>query len=224
VVNISLLVRDLIVVRGNFKVIADKLECPKSKVTVIIGPNGSGKSTLLRGILGIEKVIGGSIIIDGKDVKNLSVEKRELGYVPPKPTLLPNSNVLFNLSWVARLNKISDEEVERIIKMLNLEDLLYKKINHLSSGEAQKVAIARALIRRPKALIMDEPTVFLDINNKKIIHRTIGFLKSWDIPILIATNDLLEALNLGDKIYSIEGGRLKILEEGKDIHPKEGSY
>ncbi len=213
--GITLTITDLIVRRGSFTLAAKSIECPRFKITVLIGPNGSGKTTLLRAAIGAERNIQGQIALDGVEISRLPIEKRSIGYVPPKPTLFSNTTVLFNLTWAARLRHLNKSYVEEVAHLLNIEHLLEKRVEHLSSGQAQKIAIARALVGRPKAMLLDEPSAFLDHDNKMILYQTLDLLKRQNIPILLATNDLIDALHLSDRLYRIEGGEVKLYSDDR---------
>jgi ABC-type sugar transport system ATPase subunit len=201
--------------RGAFSLKNINLEVQKGSTMVIIGPNGCGKTTLLECIAGLQKVDSGNIIIDGVDVTHLPPEKRGVGYVPADYALFPNMTAWKNI-WIAfkKSKGLELNDLYKIIRLLQINDLLNKRVECLSSGQKQRVAIARALALKPSTLLLDEPCSALDPPTKEAFRRGVSDLlkeifHEFDIPVLYVTHDLLEATAVGDKIALMNHGRIE---------------
>lgn len=184
---------------------------------VLMGPNGCGKTTLLECIAGLQKVCSGEIVIDGVNITNLPPEKRSVGYVPADYALFPGMTVRQNI-WLAfrkaRARGAQLSDLQRIVRALQIEELMERRVEHLSSGQKQKVAIARALAANPKVLLLDEPFSALDPPTREIFRSNVNnvfkeIFREFNIPVVYATHDLLEAGLLGDKIAVMNNGRIE---------------
>lgn len=190
-------------------------------VTCLLGPSGCGKTTLLRMIAGLETPDSGQILLGGKDVTKLSTEKRDLGMVFQYPVVYRGMTVAENiglpLEQARGRSRVSKEERERrvvdMLRMLHLEDVGQRPVEALSNGVRQKVAVARAMIRRPAVVIFDEPVTNVDIVSKLEIQRDIKRLvRELGQTVLYVTHDQTEAMTLADRIVLLQGGR--IVESG----------
>jgi multiple sugar transport system ATP-binding protein len=180
----------------------------------ILGPSGAGKTTLLRIIAGIERADGGQVLLDGRDVADIPVRARDTAMVFQTFALYPHLSTFDNLAYPLRESRVSTEEIKRrvgeIAEMFRLSHALARKPSTLSGGEQQRCAIGRALIRRPKLLLLDEPLTNLDAKLRhdtraefKRLHRELG-----ETTILYATPDQLEALSMGRRIGVLREGRV----------------
>ncbi|MEM4353491.1 MAG: ATP-binding cassette domain-containing protein [Candidatus Caldarchaeum sp.] len=189
---------DLEVRRRNFTVSVDRLELDGS--SVLLGRNGSGKSTLLRCIAGFIKPSKGKIIIDGVDVTDTPPAMRVIGYMPQEQVKLP----LKPSKALEYFAKKFNVDPSTILKESGLDYILEKEA--LSVGESQIMNVAIILMRRPKLLLLDEPTSNFDFINKIAFCR---FLKKLSIPMVYVTHDPLEASLIADRIYLMENGLVK---------------
>ena len=151
---------------GNTVVDKVSLEVKDGEFVVLLGPSGCGKTTTLRCIAGMETPDGGDILVAGKSVKNLQPKDRDVAMVFQNYALYPHMSVYDNIAFPLRMRKMSkdkiDQRVKDVAKLLHLERLLRRKPKQLSGGEQQRVALGRAIVRRPKLFLMDEPLSNLD--------------------------------------------------------------
>jgi ABC-type sugar transport systems, ATPase components len=168
--------------------------------TVLLGRNGSGKTTLVRAVLGFLRPERGKVLVDGVDVTDLPPERRLMGYVPQTQVVLPMRPVE-QLEYFARLH---GTDWRPVAEQLGLLGFLEKR--GLSGGERQLLNVATVLLRRPRVLILDEPTSNLDFQNKLLVLRA---LRSISMPIVYVTHDPLEALLVADEIAVLKNGRLE---------------
>ena len=185
---------------------------PDKGVTVVFGPSGSGKTTLLRVLAGLEKnqngylKIGDSIWQDGENF--VLTHKRQIGYVFQDAALFDHLNVQANLDYgVKRSSNIEKEFIESILNLLDIKILIAQ--TQLSGGERQRIAIARALLVKPKILLMDEPLSALDIKRKQEILPYLDALHNdLDIPIIYVTHSPDEASRLADYLLLLDHGKV----------------
>ena len=180
----------------------------------VLGPSGAGKTTLLRIIAGIEKADAGRVLLGGKDLSSVPVRDRNTAMVFQTFALYPHLSTFENLAYPLREARRPADEVKRrvgeIAEMLRLSHTLARKPGTLSGGEQQRCAIGRALVRRPKLLLLDEPLTNLDAKLRhdtraefKRLHRELG-----DTTMIYATPDQLEALSMGQRIGVLDLGRI----------------
>lgn len=190
------------------------LEISPDELFIILGSSGSGKTTLLLGILGLQKFDSGRVIIDGRDVTNLSPGGRNIGYVPQNYALFPNYTVFENIAFGLRLRKVSKNimqtKVRLIIDDFGLQGLEYRFPFQLSGGQMQRVALARALIIEPSLLLLDEPVSALDIETRQKIKAELKELqKKLHITMVYITHDQQETLELADRFGILNNGRIE---------------
>lgn len=188
------------------------LEIFSSNMVSIKGKSGSGKSTLLNIIASTLFASSGEVLYKGTDIQLLSHKKRAkyrssvIGYIPQNLYLLEDRNVFFNIALPLQYLKMEKEriklEVLSLADMLGIEDLLNKEIFTLSGGEKQRVAICRAIIKKPEILIADEPTSSLDDENEALVLKLFRRLQGQGTTIVVATHDDSLAL-LCDDIYKL---------------------
>jgi multiple sugar transport system ATP-binding protein len=180
----------------------------------ILGPSGAGKTTLLRIIAGIEHADSGRVLLDGRDVSDIPVRARDTAMVFQTFALYPHLTTYENLAYPLRESRVGADEIKKrvgqIAEMLRLTHTLQRKPGTLSGGEQQRCAIGRALIRRPKLLLLDEPLTNLDAKLRhdtraefKRLHRELG-----DTTMIYATPDQIEALSMGHRIGVLKQGRI----------------
>jgi ABC-type lipoprotein export system ATPase subunit len=173
------------------------LKINKGEFVTLTGPSGSGKSTLLNLLAGIDVPDSGSIIVEGKELSKMNSDERtkwrkeNIGYIPQFFYLVPFLTVIENVEIMAKLAKINNSKEASLeaLEKVGLKDKAKRYPSELSGGEIQRVAIARAIVHNPKIIIADEPTAFLDIQNKQNIVEIL--LKIWDEgkTVILATHD-----------------------------------
>jgi putative spermidine/putrescine transport system ATP-binding protein len=189
------------------------LDFPDGQFFGLLGPSGSGKTTLLRAIAGFVTVDAGRVSIGGKSVEDVPVEAREIGMVFQNYALFPNMTVAQNVAFGLQVRKISAGDLARrvteVLELVQLGPLSDRKPHQLSGGQRQRVAMARAIVTRPRVLLLDEPLSALDKSLRvdmqielKRIQREVG------ITTIFVTHDQEEALTLSDQIGILRDGRL----------------
>lgn len=174
------------------------LKIEKGEIVSILGPSGSGKTTLLNMILGITEVSDGNIIYDGDYITDVPLEKRGFNIVFQDYALFPNLTAYGNIVYGLR-NKpdiSSKKDVDDLVKLLGLEEHLDKKIDQLSSGQKQRVALARTMVMKPKILLLDEPLSALDgVIKESIKDKIREIAREYSLTTIIVTHDPEEAYN-----------------------------
>lgn len=196
------------------------LSINNGEIVSILGPSGSGKTTLLNLILGITDIENGNLILDGKDITKVPMEKRGFNIVFQDYALFPNLNAYENITYGLRNkpNISSKEEVDDLIKLLGLEEHLNKNINQLSGGQKQRVALARTMVMKPKILLLDEPLSALDGVIKESIKEKIKTIaKDFNLTTIIVTHNPEEALTLSDKVLIIDHGEISQFGKPEEI-------
>jgi multiple sugar transport system ATP-binding protein len=180
---------------------------------VLVGPSGCGKSTLLRMIAGLEEITDGSISIGDRDVTELPPPERDIAMVFQNYALYPHMSVRENLGFglsVRRTPKAETKKrVEDVASLLGLEHLLDRKPAHLSGGQRQRVAMGRAIIREPKAFLMDEPLSNLDAKLRVGMRASLAELHArLSVTSIYVTHDQTEAMTLGHRVAVMRDGRI----------------
>ena len=180
---------------------------------VLVGPSGCGKSTLLRMIAGLEDVTEGSILIDASDVTELPPRSRDIAMVFQNYALYPHMTVRENLGYGLKVRRTSKQEiarrVEEVGKLLGLDDLLDRRPAALSGGQRQRVAMGRAIVREPKAFLMDEPLSNLDAKLRVGMRAQLAALHSrLGTTTVYVTHDQVEAMTLGHRVAVMRDGRV----------------
>ncbi|CCC80729.1 ABC transporter ATP-binding protein [Thermoproteus tenax] len=211
-----------------FTIKIDELTVPDKSYVVVLGPSGSGKTTLLRIIAGLERPDEGAIYLDGRDITNLPVWERDIGIVFQNYALYPHLTVYDNIAMPLK-NRGFDkrqiqERIERIARILNIQDQLHKYPSQLSGGQQQRVAIARALVKEPKILLLDEPLSNLDARLRLEVR---GFLKELQkelgTTVLHVTHDQEEAMALGDILVVINNGKIEQVGPPAELYSRPRS-
>jgi sn-glycerol 3-phosphate transport system ATP-binding protein len=188
------------------------LEIADGEFMILVGPSGCGKTTALRCVAGLERPTRGCIIIGGRVVNGVAPHDRDIAMVFQNYALYPHMTVYRNLAFGLKERRtpkaVIDERVRTITAMLGLDDLLKRRPAQLSGGQRQRVAMGRALVREPKAFLLDEPLSNLDAKLRvqmraelKRLHMRLG------ITTIYVTHDQVEAMTLGDRIAVMSGGR-----------------
>ena len=201
----------------------------KREFITLLGPSGCGKTTTLRIIAGFEYPTSGKVLFDGRDVSGVPPYKREVNTVFQKYALFPHMNVEDNIAFGLTLKKTPADEIKRRVdEMLNMIDLPgynKRKVDSLSGGQQQRIAIARALVNRPKVLLLDEPLGALDLKMRKEMQLELKSMQQQlGITFVYVTHDQEEALTMSDTIVVMAQGRIQQIGTPEMIYnePKNG--
>lgn len=182
-----------------------------SEWTVLFGPSGSGKSTLLRALAGLERSTASQITLDDKEIARLRAGTRNIGLVAQQPALFPHLSVTANIRYGLHRMEHS-AQAERVQQMLALVDgthLVSRRIAELSGGEAQRIALARALAPIPRLLLLDEPFSALDgKSSDALIARLQPWLIEQRVQVIQATHDATDAFLTGAEVVLLHEGRI----------------
>ena len=204
--------------KGNVEAVKDiNIEIEDKDFFVLLGPSGCGKSTTLRLLGGLEDVTSGKIYLDGTNITNIDPKDRDLAFVFQNYALYPHMSVRKNLSFSLKLKKTNQEIIENKIKevsnLLQISDLLDRRPAELSGGQRQRVALGRALVRNPKAFLLDEPLSNLDARLRALMRtELIRIQKMLNKTFIYVTHDQVEAMTMATKICIMNEG--KILQIG----------
>ena len=198
---------------GRDIVSVDRLVLERGRVTALLGPNGAGKSTLLRMLLGLERADAGELRLDGRVVRAGDPElRRRSAATLQRPTMFAGSvrsNVLYGLRTRGRSSFAADAAADAALAAMGVAHLAHVDARRLSGGEAQRVAVARALAVRPDLLALDEPSAGLDVAARRELHERLdGSMRTLAGATLIVTHDAADAFALADHILVLEGGRV----------------
>jgi molybdopterin-binding protein len=195
--------------KGNFTLAGVSFALGEREYGVVIGPAGSGKTTLLEVVAGLQRITKGRVEIGGVDARGLPVEARGVGLVYQHAFLFPHLSVRENVAYGAA----GDGDVAEACGRLGVDGLLERDVAGLSGGERQLVALARALARRPRLLLLDEPFSALDPRRRAVVRREVRALhRAWGLTTLQVTHDFAEAGMLGDRAILLDAGR--VLQSG----------
>ncbi|MCM1105208.1 MAG: ATP-binding cassette domain-containing protein [Clostridium sp.] len=185
----------------------------------ILGPNGAGKSTMIRMICGLEQPTEGAVFYDGSEISKMGESYREkIGYVPQKAGYYPDFTVYKFLEYIAELKGIRNKKdaIGQVLDVMGLESDISKKMRHLSGGMKQRVSIAQALLNDPEFLILDEPTVGLDPNERLYFKNLITDM-SYDKMILLATHIVSDVEEIAERVLILKKGEIQINASIPDI-------
>ncbi|MBI4636629.1 MAG: ABC transporter ATP-binding protein [Candidatus Rokubacteria bacterium] len=189
------------------------LAMPEGKVTAVLGPSGSGKTSMLRVIAGLLEPSSGQVVVDGRDVTGLPLEKRNIGMVFQSYALFPNMTVEENVEFGLKVRRVPPAErrarVGQVLDTVRIGPLAKKRIRQISGGEAQRVALARAIVYNPRILLMDEPLSALDAKIREELRGELRqFLQEFGTTTVYVTHDQTEAMALGDRVVVMNRGRV----------------
>ena len=190
---------------------------------VLVGPSGCGKTTLLRMIAGLESVSSGRIVIGDEDVTDVPPQQRDVAMVFQDYALYPHMTVAENLAFGLRLSKMARAErerrVSRVATTLGLDELLDRKPGALSGGQRQRVAMGRAIVREPKAFLMDEPLSNLDAMLRVSMRSELARMhERLNTTTVYVTHDQIEAMTLGHRVAVLREGILQQLDTPQELY------
>ena len=198
----------------------------KENITVIIGPNGAGKTTLFRTIMGLTSIYSGKILLDGDDITNMqtnSIVKLGISYVPQRENFFENLTVKENLTLGGYLLRRDEREAQmrevlELFPVLARRDYINKKASMLSGGERRMLALAMGLMKKPKLMLLDEPTeglmpkLAMEVYDKiRRIHEDTG------VQIIMTAEKARLSLELGDDAYILANGQIREHKDAKEM-------
>jgi multiple sugar transport system ATP-binding protein len=199
------------------------LTIPSGEFMVLVGPSGCGKTTLLRMLAGLEEVTNGKILIGDRDVTDLAPRERDIAMVFQSYALYPHMTVERNLGYGLKVRKMEKPEIRRrvedVARLLGLEALLDRRPSALSGGQRQRVAMGRAIVREPKAFLMDEPLSNLDAKLRVTMRAELAKLHDrLGITTVYVTHDQVEAMTLGQRVAVMRDGLLQQVDSPQNLY------
>ena len=215
--NLSKAFHDFVAVKGSTFTIDD------GSFFVMLGPSGCGKTTTLRMIAGLELPSEGRILLDGEDVTFRRAAERDIAFVFQLFALYPHMNVADNIGFPLKCQGVPRDDIRRQVveaaRLLRIDHLLSRRVSNLSGGDRQRVALGRAIVRRPKAFLMDEPLGALDAELRSLmceelrdLHERIG------ATTIYVTHDQLEAMSMADRIAVMNQGVVEQIGTPQEIY------
>ena len=220
----EIVLKNLVKKFGDFTAVKNlDLTIRDKEFLVLLGPSGCGKTTTLRSISGLEIPTDGQILLDGEDVTKRRASQRDIAFVFQLYALYPHLTTYGNIAFPLKTQKVDkatvDAEVNKVAELLQITHLLKKKPKELAGGDMQRVALGRALVRKPKAFLLDEPIGTLDAQFReemrtelKRLHVDIG------ATTVYVTHDQIEAMAMGDRIAIMNEGVLQQVGEPHEVY------
>jgi multiple sugar transport system ATP-binding protein len=208
---------DVVAVKGM------NLDIPDGEFVVFVGPSGCGKSTALRMIAGLEDISGGKVFIGDQVVNDLPPRQRDIAMVFQNYALYPHMNVRENMGFALKLRKMDKGEISRRVeeaaRILSIERFLDRKPKALSGGQRQRVALGRAIVREPKAFLMDEPLSNLDAKLRVQMRTEIAKLHNRiGTTTIYVTHDQTEAMTMADRIVVLKDGIVQQIDSPQQMY------
>ena len=209
---------------GPLEVIKDlNLEVRDREFVVLLGPSGCGKTTTLRAIAGLEEIDSGEILIDGAPVQALPARDRDIAFVFQLFALYPHLSAFDNVAFPLKAAGVAKgriaERVREVAAVLRIDSILGRMPSAMSGGDMQRVAMARALVRDPKAMLMDEPMGSLDAKLREELRTELKHLHiETGSTTVYVTHDQVEAMSMGDKIAVMNLGVLQQIGRPKEVY------
>lgn len=199
------------------------IDIADSEFIVLVGPSGCGKSTVLRMVAGLETITSGNLLIDGQRINDVEPGERDIAMVFQTYALYPHMSVYDNMAYGLRNQGMARADIEARIKeaadILQLGEFLKRKPRQLSGGQRQRVAMGRAIVREPKAFLLDEPLSNLDAKLRghmrgelRALHRRLG------ATFIYVTHDQVEAMSLADRIVVMNAGRIEQIGTPREVY------
>jgi multiple sugar transport system ATP-binding protein len=201
------------------------LEIADGEFLVLVGPSGCGKTTVLRMLAGLEEVSDGRVLIDGDDVTDAQPKDRDIAMVFQSYALYPHLSVRRNIGYPLRLAKMPKEEIERRVletaRLLQLDQVLDRRPAQLSGGQRQRVAMGRAIVRQPRAFLMDEPLSNLDAKLRVQMRAEIARLqRELAVTTVYVTHDQVEAMTMGSRVAVMNEGRILQIDAPQRLYER----
>ena len=191
----------------------------------LLGPSGCGKTTLLRILAGFEHFSTGDIVLDGKSLKNVPPEKRPFNLVFQKYALFPHLSVWDNVAFGPKINGKNTAEIKasvnEALELVKMQDFLHRRVTCLSGGQQQRVGLARAIVNRPKVLLLDECLSALDLQLRKQMQFELHALqRKLGITFIFVTHDQEEAMHLSDRMAVLNNGVVEQVGTPEEIYER----
>ena len=204
------------------------LEVGDHELLALMGPSGCGKTTTLRLLAGLEQPTAGRIVIAGRAAERLPPRERDVAMVFQQGALYPHLSVRGNLGFGLKLRRTPKREigprVEEAAAALGIAELLDRRPGELSYGQQQRVALGRAIVRRPKLFLLDEPLASLDAAlRRQLRHEIRGLHQRLGVPMIYVTHDAGEAMALGQRIAILRDGRLQQVADPQTLYDRPGN-
>lgn len=203
------------------------LKIERGSFVGFLGPNGAGKTTTIKIITGLLKPTSGEVFINGSRMhRNNKEAKRIMGIVPQHSNLDKELTVYENLVFAAKLFNVKDYggKIRELLELVELSSYKDKKAMHLSGGMARRLIIAKALINDPEIIILDEPTVGIDLNGRRKIWDILKYMKKTGRTVLMTTHYIEEVEYLCDSVFLIDKGRVFENDTSENLRNKLGNY
>ncbi len=210
---------------GTSAVTSLDLDVSDGELLVLVGPSGCGKPTVLRMVAGLEEVSSGTIYIDGSPVNDVEPRHRDVALVFQSYALYPHLSVYQNMAFSLKYRKVPKTEVRKrvdeVARILELEPYLQRKPRQLSGGQRQRVAMGRAIVRQPRAFLMDEPLSNLDAQLRVQRRAEIAQLqRSLGTTTIYVTHDQTEAMTLGSRVAVLQHGLLQQIAPPQELYQR----
>lgn len=204
----GLQLRDLVVGYDTALFAPITIAVPSGSITAVLGPSGSGKSTLLSTVAGIIPALQGTIEVGGRDITVLPIQQRGVGIVFQEPLLFPHRNVIGNIAYGLRRHGASrvdaDARARELLAWVGLAGLESRPVHRLSGGQAQRIALARALAPEPAVMLLDEPFSALDVElRSRLVDEVGALLRDRGCASLYVTHDPAEAERIADVVVRL---------------------
>ena len=202
-----------------------ELDVPEGAFFVLLGPSGAGKTTTLRVIAGLEKPDSGTVHLNGLDATKATPSERDLAMVFQSYALYPKRTAAENMASPLKARRLPKaeiaERVQRVAALLHIERLLERRPGQLSGGEQQRVALGRALVREPRAFLMDEPLTNLDLKLRVEMRTELTRIhRSMERTFLYVTNDQVEAMSMADQVAVLREGSVQQVGTPGEIYDR----
>jgi multiple sugar transport system ATP-binding protein len=199
------------------------LSIADGELMVLVGPSGCGKTTALRMVAGLEEITEGTILVDGQPVNDMEPRDRDIAMVFQSYALYPHLTVRDNMAFSLKYRKTPKQEIRRRVeeaaRILELDELLGRKPRQLSGGQRQRVAMGRAIVRQPRAFLMDEPLSNLDAKLRVQMRAEIAKLqRSLGVTTIYVTHDQTEAMTLGSRVAVLRHGVLQQVASPQELY------
>jgi ABC-type Fe3+/spermidine/putrescine transport system ATPase subunit len=195
---------------GTFELQHLSIDIAEGEYFILLGPPGSGKTIFLECLCGLKKIRSGRILIDGCDVTSLEPRKRGIGYVPQDYALFSHLSVERNITFGLHAHGHAEINIDDTIDMLGIRHLLSRSIDGLSGGEKQRIALARALVLKPKILLLDEPVCALDeVTRQQVCAQLSDIQRRLGLTTVHVSHNLEEAFSVADRAAILHDGLLK---------------